>query len=52
VAAYGGVNLQRNLIGNDDRDAPAELFEFAPELFFLYPKDLRIPKYNWEEVAP
>jgi hypothetical protein len=50
VAAYGGINLERDLI--DDSETPAELFEYAPELMLLFPDSLGLERMRWEEVAP
>jgi len=51
VAAYGGVDLQRDLgVGNST--TPAELFEFAPDLEFLFPEALGTRPMSWQEVAP
>jgi hypothetical protein len=49
-AAYGGINLQRDLA--DDTQTPAEVFEYAPELMLLFPRSLTLERMRWEEVAP
>jgi len=50
VAAYGGMNLERDLA--DDAVAPAEYFEYAPDQVLLLPSKLHVKKYKWQEVAP
>ena len=50
VAAYGGVVLERDL--TDNSTEPAEVFEFAPDLIFTYPRDLTFKRLRWKEVAP
>lgn len=50
VAAYSGINLQRDLV--DDTQTPAEVIEYAPELMLLFPKSLSLERMRWEEVAP
>lgn len=50
VAAYGGMNLERNLTNNSA--TPAEVFEYAPDLVFTYPYKLRERRIYWQEVAP
>jgi len=51
IAAYGGASLQRNL-GTYNPDAPAEFFEFAPDLALQFPSILGVRNMNWQEVAP
>jgi len=49
VVAWQGIELQRNLrAGNED--FPAELFEYAPDLYLLIPFGER--EMEWKEVAP
>lgn len=50
VAAYGGINLERDL--TDNSTTPAEVFEYAPDLVFTYPYKLRERRIFWQEVAP
>jgi len=50
VAAYGGINLERDL--TDNSATPAEVFEYAPDLVFTYPYKLRERRIFWQEVAP
>ena len=52
VAAYGGVNLQRDLGDAVNSTTPAELFEFAPDLELLFPEKIGTRTTNWQEVAP
>ncbi|MBU0572378.1 hypothetical protein KKH23_01775 [Patescibacteria group bacterium] len=51
VAAYGGVVLERDLLG-DNADEPAEVFEFAPDFVLTFPRDLTFKRLRWKEVAP
>jgi hypothetical protein len=51
VAAYGGVELQRDL-GVSNSTTPAEVFEFAPDLELLFPETLGTRPMSWQEVAP
>lgn len=48
---WGGVNLQRDL-GASNATAPAEYFEYAPELVFTFPSSLTRNRIVWREVAP
>lgn len=50
LAAYGGVNLQRDLV--DDSVTPAEFIDFGADILLNFPKELRVKSYRWEEVAP
>lgn len=52
VAAYGGINLQRDLGNVNNSTTPAEYFEYAPDLELLFPKELATRVTNWREVAP
>lgn len=52
VAAYGGIDLQRNLGSTNNSTTPAEFFEYAPELELLFPIELSNRLTNWREVAP
>lgn len=49
VAAYGGVNLQRELADNSN---PSELFEYAPDIELMFPTSLANKPSVWREVAP
>jgi hypothetical protein len=51
VAAYGGMNLQRDL-GVGNASSPGEYFEYAPDLELLFPASLSSRVTNWREVAP
>lgn len=51
VVAYGGVNLQRDLIAGNI-STPAELFEYGPDQILLYPNKLGVRRIEWKEVAP
>ena len=51
VAGLGGVSLQRNL-GATNTTTPAEVFEYAPDLAFTYPRKLGVRRMRWKEVAP
>lgn len=50
VAAYTGINLQRDLA--DNSAIPAEFFEYAPDQILLFPSTLGVRRINWKEVAP
>lgn len=50
VAALDGVILERDL--TDNSSTPAEVFEYAPDLIFTYPRELTRRKMRWKEVAP
>jgi hypothetical protein len=52
VAAYGGINLQRDLGDPANQTTPAEIFEYAPDLELLFPEKLLTRTINWKEVAP
>lgn len=52
VAAYGGIDLQRNLGSTNNSLNSAEFFEYAPELELLFPIELSNRLTNWREVAP
>ncbi len=51
VVAYGGVNLQRDLLAGNVTD-PGEYFIYAPDQILLYPSKLGVRKIHWKEVAP
>jgi hypothetical protein len=50
VVAYGGITLSRSLA--DNSKTPAEFFEYAPDLVFLYPHGLYTRQIKWKEIAP
>ena len=50
VAAYGQVQLGRNLV--DNTQTPAEVFIYAPDLLFNYPTSLTLKRTRWKEVTP
>lgn len=50
VAAYGQVILGRDL--SDNTQNPAELFTYAPDLIFNYPRSLTLKRTRWKEVTP
>jgi hypothetical protein len=52
VAAYGGIEFQRDLGDPDNQTTPAEIFEYAPDLELLFPEKLLTRTINWKEVAP
>jgi len=52
VAAWGQVHLQRDLGAAKNADTPAEVFEYDPSLYLLYPSKLSVYKMRWKEVAP
>ena len=52
VAAYGGMNLQRDLGSATNTTTPAEYFEYAPDQELLFPVDLAYSLTTWREVAP
>jgi hypothetical protein len=51
IVSYGEINLQRDL-GDSNSTTPAELFEYAPDLEFLFPSKLATHNLSWQEVAP
>ncbi|OGY15007.1 MAG: hypothetical protein A3A58_00540 [Candidatus Blackburnbacteria bacterium RIFCSPLOWO2_01_FULL_41_27] len=51
VIAWGGVNLQRDLGGNNSTTA-AEYFEYAPDLLMTFPRELLRKGKVWREIAP
>ena len=51
VIAYGGFGLQRDL-GAGNTTTPGELFEYAPDLEFLFPASLAAHNTTWREIAP
>ena len=48
--AAGSFDLKRDLFGN--AVAPAEIFEYGPDILLKYPKNLKVKQIKWEEVAP
>jgi hypothetical protein len=50
VTAYGQVQLNKNLA--DNTITPAELFTYAPDLIFNYPRSLTLKRTRWKEVTP
>jgi hypothetical protein len=50
VTAYGQVQLNKNLA--DNTTTPAELFTYAPDLIFNYPRSLTLKRTRWKEVTP
>lgn len=52
VAAYKGINLQRDLGSATNTTTPAEYFEYAPDQELLFPVDLAYSLTTWREVAP
>ena len=44
-------SLQRDLLDGNQNN-PGEFIESAPDLLFLYPKELGVKKVEWTEVAP
>ena len=52
VAAYEGINLQRDLGSATNTTTPAEYFEYAPDQELLFPVDLAYSLTTWREVAP
>ena len=50
VAALSGIDLQRDLPVNSQ--TPAEIFEFGPDQFFLFPAPMSQRQISWREVAP
>jgi hypothetical protein len=46
---WSGVNLRRDL-GNDS--VAAELFTYRPDFLLNALEDLKLPQYEWREVAP
>jgi hypothetical protein len=52
IASYGGVSLQRNLGDVANLTTASELFEYAPDLEFLFPQKIGSNTMSWQEVAP
>lgn len=52
VAAYGGVELTRDLGAGTNLTTPAEIFEYAPDQEMLFPIDFATRIMKWKEVAP
>jgi len=50
VTAYQQVQLDKAL--NDNSITPAELFTYAPDLLFNYPRSLTLKRTRWKEVTP
>jgi hypothetical protein len=51
LAAYAGVVLERDL-GANNEDAPAEYFEYAPDIIATFPQVFTSRRMRWREVAP
>jgi len=51
VVSYGDVNLNRDL-GMGNTTTAGELFEYAPDLEFLFPASLSAHDTTWREIAP
>lgn len=51
VAAWGGVNLQRDL-GNSNSDTAAEFIEYAPDMILTFPRELLRTGLVWREIVP
>lgn len=52
IAAYGGLNLDRDIGKGNNEHNPSELFEYAPDQILLFPPKLGARKINWKEIAP
>lgn len=52
VAAYGGVELSRDLGASSNTTTPAEVFEYAPDQEMLFPSVFATRVTKWREVAP
>lgn len=50
VTAYQQVQLDKNL--SDNTTTPSELFTYAPDLLFNYPRSLTLKRTRWKEVTP
>lgn len=46
-----GIALERDL-GSSNNTAPAEIFEYAPELQSVFPQVFSTRRMRWKEVAP
>jgi hypothetical protein len=52
VVAYGQVYPGRDLGPALNATTPGTVFEYDPNLFYLYPRKLSVYKMRWKEVAP
>ncbi len=44
------VSLDRSL--TDNSTVPGEYFEYAPDMLLQYPRELRVRRIRWREIAP
>jgi hypothetical protein len=52
VVGYDGIALERDLGQPANNTAPAEFFEYSPELMSVFPQVFTSRRMRWKEVAP